>query len=184
MLKRITWKDKGVISLHIRDGLFTLAQMRVRPYVQFFDIISKDGKWNNIDLNAVKELFCVSVATKTCIKPMAVQMLERENIKPNDRPMPRKMINPNLSCCRDDGYPFEGGDLIEIDERGETVGMPILKSDLDIEKDKELIYCYELTNMWTTPGELRERLLQYFDHGINWDAHKEKVFPGITPPTK
>ena len=75
------------------------------------------------------------------------------------------------------GYAFKGGDLILLDERGETVGAPVLQADLEVGKDDDVIRNHELTNMWVVPEKLRDRLIGFFEAGVNWDEYKERGVP-------
>ena len=90
------------------------------------------------------------------------------------------MIDANLNFGG--GYPFLGGNLISIDVNGESVGAVVLKANLEAGKDDEVIRRYELTNMWVDLDKLRARLRVFFHTGVDWDVHKEKVFPGVAPP--
>jgi len=80
----------------------------------------------------------------------------------------------------DGGFPFRGGDLIDIGTEGKigTTLAPILKEDLALPQDRELIETYELTHMWSDE-DLGDRLRRYFDTGINRDDLKFEVFPGL-----
>jgi len=179
-MKKLPFNIGDVLSIKLRDDLYTLAQISLPSYVTFFDISSADGKWKNVDLNNTAVLFCIIVAT-TRIKPLVDAKLSSDAVRPSTKPMGRLFINAGLNFAGG-GHPFRGGNLIEVDERGETTQRPIIKRSLSVENDADVIRQYELTNMWNDPEELRRRLLRYFDTGINWDPHKEKVFPGITPP--
>lgn len=179
MAKRNLWQDGDVLSLKLRDDLYTLAQMRIPPYMCFFDIRSTDGNWKGVKLDDVNLLFCILVSDAR-LKPLIVGRVSPDTATPSTKPMPKLFIKPHLYTGG--GHPFRGGDLIEIDARGETTARPIVKGDLSTERDQDIIWQYELTNMWVEPEKIRERLIRYFDTGVNWDPHKEKVFPGISPP--
>lgn len=178
MLKRIVWKEGGVISFFIRERLYTLAQMRISPYMQFYDVSSVDGTWVDVDLNKVPSLFCVAVSDKR-LKPLMAETVDLERVIPDRREMPKHMINARLNF--DGGYPFKGGDLVLLSEQGNYVDAPVIQADLQVGRDDALIRDYELTNMWVDPEKLRNRLLRYFETGVNWDVHKEQVFPGLKP---
>lgn len=179
MAKRTFWRDGDVLSIKLRDDLYTLAQMRIPPYLCFFDVRSAEGKWTGIKLDDAGLLFCILVSDAR-LKPIIAEKVPPGAAAPATSPMPRLFIKPHLYTGG--GHPFRGGDLIEVDERGETAGRPRIKGNLTVEQDLDTIRRYELTNMWVEPEMLRERLIRYFDTGVNWDPHKEKVFPGITPP--
>lgn len=177
-MKKLPFDIGDVLSLKLRDDLFTLAQLKLPSYMSFFDIANHDGKWAGVDLNTTPLLFCIVVAT-TRLKPLVDRKLDPSIVRPDSRPMERLFIKPNLSVRG--GYPFLGGNLIEIDDRGETTQRPVIKKNLSVSDDADLIRKHELTNMWNDPEAIRNRLIRYFDTGVNWDPHKEKIFPGILP---
>lgn len=179
MAKRTFWRDGDVLSIKLRDDLYTLAQMRTSPYMCFFDVRSADGKWSCVKLDDAECLFCILVSDAR-LKPLIAGKVPPTEAAPATGPMPKLFIKPHLHTGG--GHPFRGGDLIEVDDRGETTGRPRVKANLSVEQDPDTIRQYELTNMWVDPEVLRERLIRYFDTGVNWDPHKEKVFPGIKPP--
>ena len=175
------WDKGNVLSIKLRDDLFTLAQVSVSPCLMFFYVANRDVVWQKVDLNHVDLLFCVAVATAR-MKPLIAEQVDASGAIPTSLPMPKLVIKPRLNFAG--GHAFRGGDLIEMDDRGETTGRPIIKGNLSVETDTETIRQYELTNMWVVPEKLRDRLIRYFDTGVNWDPHKELVFPGITAPPK
>ncbi len=177
-MKKLPFNIGDVLSLRLRDDLFTLAQVKLPSYVSFFDIANRDGKWAGVDLSTTPLLFCIVVAT-TRLKSLVSEKLNHSLVQPDLRPMERLFIKPNLNSRG--GYPFLGGNLIEIDERGETTQRPVVKRNLSVSEDEDLIRKHELTNMWNDPEAVKNRLIRYFDTGVNWDPHKEKVFPGIAP---
>ena len=173
------WRDGTVLNFKLREDLYTLAQMRIVGYLCFFDIRSADGRWTGVRLDDVETLFCIIVSDAR-LKPLIVGKLPPSAVAPSTKPMTTVFIKPYLYTGG--GHPFRGGDLIQIDERGETTSRPIIQRNLTAERDDDVIRRHELTNMWVEAEKVRERLIRYFDTGVNWDPHKEKVFPGITPP--
>jgi hypothetical protein len=180
-MRKIPFAVGDVLNIKLRDDLFSIAQVSLPSYVTFFDIASKNGDWKDVDLSKTPILFCAVVAT-TRMKPLIVGKLASDRVKADTRQMERLFIKPGLNFSG--GHAFRGGNLIEVDDRGETTQRPIIKKGLTAEADSELILKYELTNMWNDPELLRDRLIRYFDDGINWDRHKEQIFPGIKPPNK
>ncbi|MBC3478917.1 hypothetical protein HU747_25365 [Pseudomonas taiwanensis] len=73
-----------------------------------------------------------------------------------------------------------GGRLVDLggDERVETYEAPVLKHDLSVEEDRNIIEKYELVNMWSD-RDLSDRLARYHDTGINRDDLKFEIFPGL-----
>ncbi len=56
-MARIAWEKNGLINIKLRDDLYTIGQMLISPTVRFYDIVSKDGIWKDVDLNNAKSLF-------------------------------------------------------------------------------------------------------------------------------
>jgi hypothetical protein len=56
-MARIVWKENAIVSIKIRDNLFTLAQMINSPYLIFFNVFSADEQWKAINLEKVPVLF-------------------------------------------------------------------------------------------------------------------------------
>jgi hypothetical protein len=172
--KRVTWKENALISLKLRDDLFTIAQMLRRPYLRLFKVCNKDGVWLNLDLNRVDILFCVPVG-RVVRQQLAEGKVKDRSVIPSSLPFPKLWMRPYLNF--DGGFPFIGARLIELDpaKHMETTTAPIVKDWLRPKADAESIKKYELTNMWGA-DDLRKRLVTYFDTGIDRDELKEKVF--------
>ena len=177
MVKRIIWKDNGIVSLKLRENLYTLGQMLGRAQMRFYNIRNSDGKWNSVDLNEIDSLFTLFIGN-IVLHNLVDQKITDKFVKPSLRPMERYWIsaNPNF----DGGYTFKGGDLIDIGTDG-TIGTSqgtIIKPNLSLENDRGIIEKYQLTNMW---GDIHlgARLLNYFDTGEDYDFLKLKVFPGL-----
>ena len=174
MPKRVTWKENALISLKLRDDLFTIAQMLRRPYLRLFKVCNKDGVWRNLDLNKVEVLFCVPIG-QIVMQQLCEGKVKDRSVIPSSLPFPNLWIDAYLNF--DGGFGFIGGKLIELDpaKHMETTTAPIVKDWLRPKADAELIKKCELTNMWGAEN-LRARLVRYFDTGIDRDELKEKVF--------
>ena len=144
--------------------------------MQFFDVKSECGTWSGIDLSNVTPLFCIKVAENR-LKPLFVEKVTPDRVKPNRRPMPMQMIDYRFGA--------EGNhkaDLIELSDRYSNIGGRVIKSDLTVNKDLNVIYSHEYVGMVGDPEKLRKRLLMFFDTGVNWDDSKSFIFKGINPP--
>lgn len=77
-----------------------------------------------------------------------------------------------------DSFLFMGGKIIDLSPDGNisVTRAPVIKEDLTLPNDRELIEQYELTAMWGHEP-LSDRLCRYFDTGINRDDLKFEVFP-------
>ncbi len=174
MLKKITWQEGKVLSLKLRDNLYTLVQMRENYYLQFFDLTRTQDIWEGIDLETVNTLFFIFTSTKA-LKGLAISEPSLDNISTDGHSPEKKM----LSAIIGGNY---GADLIELTDSFETLDAITLKSNLTVPDDLDTIYKYELSGMIGDPEKLRNRLINYFENGINWDKSKEFLFKGISPP--
>jgi hypothetical protein len=178
MLKRTRWKLDAVLSLKLRDDLYTLAQTRTNCLTQFFDIRSADGQWSGVDLNAVDPLFCIYVADNR-MKPIIDAVVKDEQARPNIRPLPRIM----LSALPIVGEKYKCAvNLVESGDSFESVSARVLKANLSPANDSKDLRTYELTGMWGNPDQLAKRLIRYFDIGVNWDDSKSFIFGDDLPP--
>lgn len=175
MLKKITWQEGKVLSLKLRDDLYTLVQMRKNYYLQFFDLINAQDSWTGIDLEKTDTLFFIFASTKV-FKGLAISEPSLETISIDKRPPEKKLLRAIIGG----NY---GADLIELTESFETLDATTIKSNLKLADDLDTIYRYELSGMLGDPEKLRNRLINYFDNGINFDKSKEFLFKEISPPT-
>ncbi|STZ75766.1 hypothetical protein [Bergeriella denitrificans] len=174
-----TRKKGEAIIFKLKENMYTIAQRLEGQIVRFFDIVKKDMEFDNLDLNNISILFEVMVATTFVESKFAVG--KPKNVKPNTRSYVHYWISPYTSM--DDNYkgvngsfPFLGGKLVDFsNEYFYEADAPIVKANLDVTNDRDLIEKYELTNMW---GEaIIERLVRYFETGIDRDDLKFEVFP-------
>ncbi|MBD8096805.1 hypothetical protein IFR08_19960 [Pseudomonas fluorescens] len=175
MLKKITWQEGKVFSLKLKDDLYTLVQMRADYYLQYFDITRAQDDWKSVDLGKTNTLFFIFTATKA-LKTLAVSEPSPEEIIIDKRPPEKKLLRAIIGG----NY---GADLIELPDSLDELDAKVLKSNLTINDDLETIYKYELSGMVGDPEKLRERLINYFDTGIDWDKSKEFLFKGISAPS-
>ncbi len=84
------------------------------------------------------------------------------------------LFNYNGDC------PWRGGKLVNVGDSGEIAAWqaPIIKQDLCLPDDREIIENMELTNIWSDL-DLSDRLCRYFDTGVNRDDLKFEAFPGL-----
>lgn len=177
MLKKITWQEGKVLSLKLKDDLYTLVQMRKDYYLQFFDLTHNEDDWTGVELEKVDTLFFIFTSTKA-LKGLAISEPSLDSLSIDKRPAEKKMLRAIIGG----NY---GADLIELTDSFETLDATTLKTNLTVADDLDIIYKYELSGMIGDPEKLRNRLINYFDNGINWDTSKEFLFKGIpTPPAK
>ena len=186
MTKRIIWTCGDLLNIKLRDDLYTIAQMLASPTMRFYDIRSSDGNWKNIDLNSIDHLFQVFVASRLINVHLAQGKIRDASVTPDRRPPEPLWLNPYTSMDGDhykgtkDSFSFLGGKIIDIGIDGKigTTLAPVVKEDLSLPEDRELIEKYELAWMWSHES-LSDRLCRYFDAGINRDDLKFEVFPGL-----
>lgn len=191
MSKRIIWKSGDLLSIKLRDGLFTIAQMLTSPLMRFYDISDNDGQWRHVDLNQVAPLFRVMVASRLINKYLVHEKVKDKTVIPSCMSFERYWIDPYTSLdkfypgyyWKRDGknsFPFMGGKLIDLgpNEDFSVTEAPVIKENLQLPQDREIIEKYELTPMWSHE-DLGARLIRYFDTGINRDDLKFEVFPGL-----
>lgn len=176
MAKRVTWKHNNVVSLKLREGLYTLGQMLGQATMRFYKIMSPDGCWVDVDLNNVEPIFTLFIGN-VVLQNLVDKTLSSNEAKPSLSSCERYWIKPKLNF--EEGYPFKGGNLIDVGIDGSigTAQAPVIKENLSLYSDRDIIEKYQLTNMWGD-DQLRERLQHWFDTSKDNDFLKEKVFPG------
>ncbi|EMR3754056.1 TPA: hypothetical protein KEW36_002204 [Proteus mirabilis] len=185
MGKRIVWKVGDLVNIKLRDDLYTIGQMLTSPAMRFYDISNTDGVWKNIDLNEVTPLFRVFVGN-VINKYLITEKIKEKSVIASNKPYEPYWIKPynimDFEHYQGDrfSFPFLGGKIIDLSPDGNisVTRAPVIKEDLTLPKDRELIEQYELTNMWGHEP-LSDRLCRYFDTGINRDDLKFEVFPGL-----
>jgi hypothetical protein len=180
MAKGIIWKKNDLVSLKLRDDLFTIAQMLTSPAMRFYKIKSLDGNWKGVDLNHIEPLFQVFVG-KVVLQDLADRKIKDVSVKASGALYERFWIKPHLNY--DGGFPFKGGKLIDLGPEGGigTAVAPVIRQDLSVEQDRDAIKKYQLTNMWGA-DDLGDRLRHFFDTGEDRDPLKAKVFPQLLVP--
>lgn len=185
MAKRIIWKVGDLVNIKLRDDLYTIGQMLTSPAMRFYDISNSDGVWKNINLNDVTPLFRVFVGN-VINKYLIAEKIKEKSVIASNKPYEPYWIHPYSSMDGDhypgtkDSFLFMGGKIIDLSPDGNisVTRAPVIKEDLTLPNDRELIEQYELTAMWGHEP-LSDRLCRYFDTGINRDDLKFEVFPGL-----
>lgn len=180
MIKRYRRALNAVLSLKLRDDLFTLAQTRENCLMEFFDIKNKDGHWSDLDLNKVDPLFCLYVADNR-LKSLYDAIIPSRDVIPNQRPLPRLMLS--AMPIMDEKYRCSVS-LIELDEKFSSLDGRTLKENLVPPKDNADLYAYELAGMYGSADKMAKRLTRYFDTGVNWDDSKTFIFGADLPMPK
>lgn len=174
---RATWKRDGVFSLKIADRGYSLAQMLRLPFVRFYAILRSTDEWNGVDLNHERPLFCVSVG-KVVLQRLGHRMVPNAEVTPSHAPFERYFIRPHVNY---NGPPlFLGGDLVDLGADGEegSSKASIVTPNLDPNRHREIIMSHELTGVHGD-NHIIDRLVPFFDTGIDHDRAKEQVFPSL-----
>lgn len=152
--------------------MYTIAQMLDSAVMCFFKHRSSDGDWGNLELKEEDIIFCVFVGN-IVLQRLCVENISPDRVKPLDNYEQRYWIRPKLNFSG--GYPFQGGDMIEIDfSSGKGASSSrVVKANLD--PFDPIVKELELTSMWGYE-DLRERLIKFFDTGIDENPIKNKVF--------
>ena len=180
---RAFWKQDGVISLKLRDDLYSLAQMvNSIAKMRFYNIFKAKDEWLGTDFNQVESLFCVSVGN-VVIQRLGVRRVPPKEVTPSSAPCERHFIHLGDNA---DGYRLRGefiwkcGRLADLGEGAQTVGYqaPTLIPDLTVKEHREIILQHECTNMFGDRN-VSERLLHYHETGVNRNCLKEAAFPDL-----
>lgn len=180
----IRWQPGQHVVLKLREDLFTIAQMRNRPVMRFYDICSSEDSWDSPDLSQYRPLFQVFVGT------VVHQRLAMRKIAIGTRcliELPNYWIRPYSSMDRQyftgsaDSL-FFGGRLIDLGPGNDldVTQAPVIKHSLSVDEDREAIEAFELTNMWGS-DDLQDRLVRHFTTGIDRDDLKFEIFPDLWP---
>jgi hypothetical protein len=176
MLKKMNWLEDSVLSIRLRDNLFTLAQMRRNHVMQFFALSRASNEWTGLDLNGESSMFFAFVA-ESKLKALFVENLDPGQVIPSCEPIPRLMLSAAFGNAG-----VHGANLIELTQDFSSVGARVVKERLTIENDLDLLYRHQVVGMIGDPEKLRKRLIRYFDTGVDWDDSKTFLFKGIQPP--
>jgi hypothetical protein len=171
MLKKKDLIAGAVLSIKLKEDLYTLGQLHYNHRLECFDITRKTDEWSGVDLNTVNPLFCLVVAESRLLK--LFHSNQSGIVIANQRETPRRAISYG-------GRPTP--ELVEMDERYDSTRSTVITRNLNITEHLDIIYSHELTGMVGQPEKIRSRLLRYFETGVNWDESKVFLFPNIQPP--
>jgi hypothetical protein len=175
-MTKLAWSKNAVFSLKLKDGLYSLCQMRKASIMEFFARCAPKDAWKGIDLNQEKILGQYFVAENR-LKPLFVREIEPSEVVPNRRPPARLMLSAIIEA--NDRY---GASLVRLNDEYSMLGEEVVKRDLDKEADWQTIRDHELTGMQGSPDKLKARLIRYFETGVWWDEQKTFLFRGIRLP--
>ncbi len=176
-MKSAIWKPNGMVSLQLRDDLFTIGQMSVKPIMRLYDVSNTEDVWEDSVFSFMIPLFDVFVG-RIVIQKLAVRFIAEKSVQTVATPPQRLWIKPHLSY--DGKFPFKGGKLIDLgpEGMGDSTHASVTQENLLLPDDREVIEQVELTNMWGAVS-LGDRLRRYFDTGVNRDDLKFEIFPGL-----
>lgn len=176
MLKSLKWQEGLVLSVKVEKDLYALAQMRNNHLLEVFNVFRTDDGWEGVDLNNVDVLFTIFVSIKN-IKKIFSGVVSADAVVPNDRPVEKRMLSAIF------GTPGNtGAKLIDLSDSYSNIGARVIKDNLSLDNDLDLIYRYELCGMVGDPEKITARIKTYRETGVNWDPSKEFLFPDIQRP--
>jgi hypothetical protein len=171
MEKKKQWPEGHLLSVKLRDDLYTIAQ-RSRPlFMRFFKVARRDGRWQRLELDTIPVLFTVPVLLSA---PGALAGGEVDaSVAPNTTPFERYWLKANPEPGSSDA--FEGASLVESRERELARSWPVVKELVSLATEGDLVRRCEFTRT-TNSTDLKQRLTHYFDTGRDLDPFKLKVF--------
>ncbi|KMK51604.1 hypothetical protein RO21_05330 [[Actinobacillus] muris] len=181
-MNRVRSKQGDVLVYKLKENLYTLTQRLESQIVRFFDIKRSDDNWDEkIDLNQIPILFEVFVVTSYVEKKFAVKKLKKaiSSTEPYERfwIVPYNLLDPEFEGSRENVYGL-GGKLVDLGNNYFSgCDAPIVKHHLNVKDDREILEKYELD--WAWGAAIIERLIRYFETGINRDDMKFEVFPDL-----
>ena len=170
----------SIISIKIRDNLFSLAQARENYLFDFFDISASDENWKEIDLNKTRSLFCIYVADNK-MKGIFSAAKKNTSVIFSKTPTLRKMLNADIAMNQKYS---DTVDLIQLTDSFSSLDAGIIKKNLLPQNDARDLCQYELTGMIGSKKYIVDRLNRHFTEGINWDIQKDFIFKGDLKPIK
>lgn len=176
MLGNVEWEENEVYSLALRAGLYTLVQMRKNNILQFFDIKNSSDEWSGVDLGKFPTLFFKFVALKGIKRIFARKVPERD-VARSSAPIEKKFLSMDLSQA-----PDYSAKLVELTEGFDIIGSKPLTGRLNAKDDLDTIYRYELAGSEGNVDRVANRLIRYFETGVNWDDSKAVLFKDVPQP--
>lgn len=182
LLRKTSWNkwEKGaVLSVKLRDDLYTLAQTLRRPYIRYFGIRSPNGLWENVNLNHERILFEVATG-RVVIQRLVVGRVVDDSVIPDHRPFKRFFIRPIIKLVPG-AINYEGANLIDlgVDGENDVTRAPIVQANLTVEHDRDIIEKYDTDGVWGD-NHISDRLCHFFDTGRDIARTKLKIFPDLS----
>ena len=173
-----------MFSIRLADSLFSLAQTVTDDgiMIKFFAIFNNKDEWSGIDLNNIDTLYCVYVG-KVLMQKLGVRKIPESEVKINISSCKHYFINPGDNAegyrLRDE-FIWKGGSLVDVGEDLEDSYLfaPVVIEELSVKVHLKQILTYEFVNMYGAVDTV-ERLVQFYNTGINKDQLKEKIFPEL-----
>jgi len=173
MRMRVT--KNTLLSLKLKENLYTVCYILETALWQFFDVKLENNNWCENKPVKLNPLFIAYVGKAA--NSLIVSKLNLDEYVFEKEPKTILWIRPKIN---DDntGFVFKGGDLVSVVPEKDYVDAPIFKANLTLPNDRVLIEKYELVNMWGA-DDLKDRLVRYFEKGINRDDLKFEIFPEL-----
>ena len=182
-MARIIWKENDLVSLKLKDDLYTIGQLLDRPEMRFYNIKSIEDKWENIDLNDYEPLFKVYVGSKDVLPKLATGKIKNKTVKPDLKKYEKESywlrgIDNDGSYLRGE-FLKKNANLVFTEPGKDYWDAPIVKENINAKNNLDIVIEYEMVNMYGA-DDLQERLITFFETGVNINTYKFKVFPDLT----
>jgi hypothetical protein len=163
--------EGAVLSIKLKENLYTIAQVKYDHTLQCFNIFREDDNWDGVDLNKEKHLFCVVIATSVILKLFKAK--HNDSVIADKRPIPLKIIIDHPLTRIPQLKEMDGIGNVSPNE------WKLIVDNLNLKDHLDLIYKYEITAMMGNPKDIKDRLLRYYNTGINFDDQKKWFFPDL-----
>ena len=170
----------AIIAVKIKENLYTLAQARENNLFEFFDEkMDTEDAWRGIDLTSSKSLFCMYVASSK-MRGVFLKLKAKNSISPSKNPTIKTMLSADPVVGRKYASIVN---LVDLPSDFDSVGEKLVKHDLQPSTNNIDLCRYELTGM-VGSKYIINRLIKYYDEGVNWDVQKDFIFKGDLKPLK
>lgn len=168
----------SVLSIKVADHGYVLAQLRDNCRMDVFDNLRCNDYWEGEDLNVTNVLFTIVVADHRILNLFNSEVTSQVII--NQRPRP--LINLMMNGQRRKSTNLPGLSLIKHGEIFDPTDIETLIPMLEPDIHRDILYSYEDIRMIGQSEDIRERIITYYETGVNWDKGKKILYPDLDPP--
>ncbi|HDO1312531.1 hypothetical protein ACE1B4_00160 [Aeromonas veronii] len=169
-----------VFSIEVPEYGYILAQLRDDHCMDVFDNLRRDDSWEDVDLNTSPVLFTIIVSAHRLLGLFSSEVTNF--VKINRRP--RKLLSLSLSSEKREVTGLPGLRLVRHGEVYDPCNTDVLISILEPDVHADILYSYECLSMIGQPDIIRERIVNFYKTGVNWDKQKSILYPELALPPK